>query len=77
MNLDGVNDYVNIGNPASLQINGSLTISAWINSSAYPADDAAVVSKRGNTVAGYQLDTTVDRGSRTIGFKLTSSAGAR
>ena len=24
---------------------------------------------------GYQLDTTVDRGPRTIGFKLTSSSG--
>jgi hypothetical protein len=77
VNLDGVNDYVNIGNPASLQINGSLTISAWINSSAYPVDDAAVVSKRGNSAAGYQLDTTVDRGSRTIGFKLTGTAGVK
>ena len=25
---------------------------------------------------GYQLDTTIDRGPRTIGFKLTSSSGA-
>ncbi len=77
VSLDGVDDYVNLGNPTSLQITGSMTISAWINSSAFPVDDAAVVSKRGNTVAGYQLDTTIDRGPRTIGFKLTSSAGAQ
>jgi Galactose oxidase-like, Early set domain/Concanavalin A-like lectin/glucanases superfamily/Bacterial Ig domain/Glucodextranase, domain B/Kelch motif len=74
--LDGVNDFVNLGNPTSLQISGSMTISAWINSSAFPVDDAAVVSKRGNSVAGYQLDTTVDTGPRAIGFKLTSSSGS-
>jgi hypothetical protein len=73
--LDGVNDYVNLGNPVSLQITGSLTISGWVNASAFPADDAAILSKRGNTVAGYQLDTTIDRGPRTIGFKLTASTG--
>lgn len=28
--LDGVDDYVDIGNPASLQITGALTLSAWI-----------------------------------------------
>ncbi len=77
LSLDGVNDYVNLGNAASLQITGSMTISAWINASAFPVDDAAVVSKRGNTVAGYQLDTTIDRGPRTIGFKLTGASVGR
>jgi Concanavalin A-like lectin/glucanases superfamily len=72
--LDGVNDYVNLGNPAALQLTGSMTISAWINSSSFPIDDAAIVSKRG--VNGFQLDTTVDTGPRTIGFKLTNSSGA-
>src|SRR5262245_57898429 len=71
--LDGVNDYVNLGNPAALQLTGSMTISAWVNSSSFPADDAAIVSKRGTT--GFQLDTTVDTGPRTIGFKLTNSSG--
>ncbi len=72
--LDGINDFVDLANPAGLQLTGSMTISAWINSAAFPADDAAVVSKRGSN--GYQLDTTIDTGSRTIGFKLTSSSGA-
>jgi glucose/arabinose dehydrogenase/chitodextrinase len=72
--LDGINDYVNLGNPTSLQLTGSMTISAWINSAAFPADDAAVVSKRG--AIGYQLDTTIDTGPRAIGFKLTNSSGA-
>jgi hypothetical protein len=46
---------------------------SWINSSTFPGDDAAIVSKRGST--GFQLDTTIDRGPRTIGFKLTSASG--
>ncbi|HSB85847.1 MAG TPA: Ig-like domain-containing protein, partial [Ilumatobacteraceae bacterium] len=74
VNLDGANDYVDLGNPAGLQITGSMTISAWVNSAVFPFDDAAIVSKRGT--AGFQLDTTVDKGPRTIGFKLTTGTGA-
>ncbi|HSD22658.1 MAG TPA: Ig-like domain-containing protein, partial [Anaeromyxobacter sp.] len=73
VNLDGVDDYVALGNPGGLQFTGSMTVSAWINSAAFPGDDAAIVSKRG--VDGYQLDTTIDRGPRTIGFKLTTGSG--
>jgi glucose/arabinose dehydrogenase/chitodextrinase len=76
VNLDGADDYVSLGNPAALQMTGSMTISAWIYSTAFPGDDAAIVSKRGSGESGYQLDTTVDRGPRTIGFKLTGSSGA-
>ena len=75
--LDGVDDFVDLGNPAALQLTGSMTVSAWINSAAYPEDDAAIVSKRSGAEIGYQLDTTVDKGSRTIGFKLTNSSGGQ
>ena len=44
--LDGVNDFVELGNPALLQLTGSMTVSAWVNSAAFPGDDAAIVSKR-------------------------------
>ena len=74
--LDGVNDFVELGNPLSLQLTGSMTVSAWVNSAAFPLDDAAIVSKRASGEIGYQLDTTIDRGPRTIGFKLTNSSGA-
>ena len=74
--LDGVNDHVNLGNPASLQLIGSMTISAWINAASFPFDDAAVVSSMAsNETSGFQLDTTVDTGPRRIGFKLVSSTG--
>ena len=76
--LDGVNDFVNLGNPTALQFTGSMTVSAWINSSAFPFDDAAIVSKRGSgPLIGFQLDTSVDTGPRTIGFKLTNSSGGQ
>ena len=73
--LDGVDDFVELGNPALLQLTGSMTVSAWINSAAFPVDDAAIVSKRTSGETGYQLDTTIDRGPRTVGFKLTNNSG--
>ena len=73
VSLDGAKDYVDFGQSSALRLVRSMTISAWINSTAFPYDDAAIVSQlRG---FGYQLDTTVDRGPRTIGFKLTNACG--
>ena len=76
VSLDGVDDYVNLGNPTSLRITGSMTLSAWVKSSAFPFDDAAIISKRQSSNTGYQLDTTVDSGPRTIGFKITNGSGS-
>ncbi|HKQ60227.1 MAG TPA: LamG-like jellyroll fold domain-containing protein [Candidatus Polarisedimenticolaceae bacterium] len=73
--FDGLDDYVNLGNGASLRITGSLTLAAWINPTAFPIDDAAIISKRDGNTVGFQLDATRDTGARTIGFKLTNSAG--
>ena len=73
LTLNGVNQYVDLGHPTALQLTGSETISAWIKASAFPDDDAAVVSSYSGL--GYQLDTTIDRGPRTIGFKLTDAEG--
>src|SRR5882762_6503803 len=75
VSLDGTNDFVNLGNPTALRLTGSMTISGWINSTSFPFDDAAVVSKRSGAQAGYQLDTTIDRGPRTIGFKISNTTG--
>jgi glucose/arabinose dehydrogenase/PKD repeat protein len=77
VSLDGVNDYVNLGNPTALQLTGSMTLSAWVNASAFPVDDAAIISKRAAGESGFQLDLTKDTGPRTIGFKLTSGSGGQ
>ena len=71
--FDGT-DYINFGHPTALRLTSSVTISAWINSTYYPRDDAVIVSNRFEQV-GFQLDTTVDKGPRTIGFKLTNPCG--
>ena len=42
--LDGRTDFVNFGHPSAFRIVGSMTVSAWIKSSRYPVDDAAIVS---------------------------------
>ena len=77
LSLDGVNDYVNLANPTALRLAGSITISAWIYATSNPIDDAAIVSKRTAAGVGFQLDTTIDTGPRTIGFKLTNTSGGQ
>ena len=75
--FDGANDYIDFGHATALRLAGSMTISAWVNSMSFPVDDAAIVSSHNNStmVAGYQLDTTVDTGPRTIGFKIGDECG--
>jgi Concanavalin A-like lectin/glucanases superfamily/VanZ like family len=72
--LDGAKDYIDFGRSTALRLVGSMTISAWIKPTSFPVDDAAIVSQLHGRF-GYQLDTTVDRGPRTIGFKLTNACG--
>ncbi|MEO8128493.1 MAG: LamG-like jellyroll fold domain-containing protein [Bryobacteraceae bacterium] len=72
--LDSAKDYIKFSHSGALRLAGSMTISAWINSTSFPADDAAIVSQFRSDF-GYQLDTTVDKGPRTIGFKLTNACG--
>jgi VanZ family protein len=71
--LNGPTDFINFGHSSAFRLVGSMTISAWIKSASFPADDAAIVSNHNRL--GYQLDTTVDRGPRTIGFKLADACG--
>ena len=73
LRLNGTNQYVTFGNPAALRLTGSMTVSAWINASSFPRDDAAIVSDYSGL--GYELDTTVDQGPRTIGFRLADASG--
>jgi glucose/arabinose dehydrogenase len=67
--FDGGN-YVNLGNGATLQLTGSMTLTAWIKISANPADDGAIVAKLGN--AGWQLKTSADTGPRTAAIQISS-----
>jgi hypothetical protein len=72
--LDGAKDYIDFNHSSAFRLKGSMTITAWINSASFPKDDAAIVSQFRNQI-GYQLDTTIDKQVRGIGFKLASSCG--
>ena len=50
LEFDGVNDYVNLGNPASLNFSGAITISAWIK----PDVISGVDINRNIVAHGYQ-----------------------
>lgn len=78
--LDSARDYIDFGRSTAFRLIGSMTVSAWIKSASYPRDDAAIVSNLNHNIvrdsdSGFQLDTTIDRGPRTIGFKLGDSCG--
>ena len=53
--------YVDLGNPASLRLTGSMTWSAQINAAASPADDGQIIAKSDNG-PGWQLKTSPDTG---------------
>jgi VanZ family protein len=61
--------YADFGTSAALRLMGSVTVTAWINASDFPRDDAAIVSSQ---LPGFQLDTTIDVGPRVLAFKLTN-----
>ena len=73
LSLNGSTQAVDLGSPATLALTGSMTVSAWIYSSSFPADDSAIVS---GASIGFQLDTSADTGARRIGFKLSNSSGS-
>jgi hypothetical protein len=73
--FNGSTDEIDFGRSTALRLAGSMTISAWTKSSSFPVDDAAIVSNHDAEGQGYQLDTTVDKGPRTIGFKLANECG--
>ena len=65
LNFDGVNDYIDVGNPAILRLTSSYTLSAWAktnNSSAIADDD--IVAKGQNTTLAYLMNfNKIDTGT--------------
>jgi glucose/arabinose dehydrogenase/PKD repeat protein/fibronectin type 3 domain-containing protein len=70
LTFDG-NDYVDVGNGSSLQLTGSMTLSAWIKITAQPGDDGTIVGKLAG--AGWQLKTSPDTGVRTAAIQISSN----
>jgi VanZ family protein len=66
--------WLDLGNPVSLRLTGSMTLSAWVRPQAFPSDDAAIISSLTDRELGYQLDLTIDQGPRTMSFKISDGA---
>jgi hypothetical protein len=55
LSFEGVDDYVNLGNPTKLQLKGAMTLSAWVKISSF-ADSGRVIAQRGSSgAAGWGL----------------------
>jgi hypothetical protein len=73
LSFNGSSSYVDLGNPAALQITGSMTLEAWIKSAGNPPDDGQIVAQ--SSGLGWQLKTSPDTGPRTFGIQVTGTSG--
>ena len=72
LSFNGSSSYVDLGNPALLQITGSMTWSAWVKAAANPADDGQIVAKA-DDASGWQLKTSPDTGPHTFGVRVAGA----
>lgn len=77
LSFDGTNDYVGIGNPVSLNVTNTITISAWINKAATQASTYPAVLERVESPWGDEdVDITFancDATCSRIGFGLRNA----
>ena len=69
LSFNGSTSYVELGNPAALQLTGSMTVEAWVKAAANPSNDGEIVAKSSDS--GWILKTTPDTGPETFGFRLS------
>ena len=54
--LDGINDYINVGNNSVLNIDNSVTIEAWINAANLSNRNAIYSTRQNNDPGSFQLE---------------------
>ena len=76
--FDGVDDFINIGHPAPLQITGSFSIAAWVKADSFPDPDNAIVSKFGNSAGQYSYFAfvTEDNGPKQFAVAVSGDGTA-
>jgi PKD repeat protein len=72
LSFNGTTSYVDLGNPTTLRLTGSMTWSAWVFATANPTDDGQIVAKGGNS-DGWQLKTSPDTGLQTFAVAVSSN----
>jgi len=76
LSFNGTSSYVELGNPALLQITGSMTWSAWVKATANPWNDGQIIAKSDNA-SGWQLKTSPDTGAHRFGVAVSGVVNAR
>ncbi len=76
LSFDGVSSYVDLGNAPSLQLTGSMTWSAWINTAANSTVDGQIIAKSDGG-PGWQLKTSPDTGARQFGAAVSGNSSSR
>src|SRR6185312_14215451 len=59
LSFNGASSYVDLGNPAALQLTGSMTLEAWVKAAVTPPNDGQILAKSDNS-SGWQLKTPAD-----------------
>ena len=72
LRFDGSSSYVDLGNPAALQLTGSMTVSAWVRADADPGNDGEIIAKS-DTASGWQLKMTPDSGADTFAARVSNA----
>ncbi len=75
LSFDGTSSYLDLGNPAQLQLTGSMTWSAWVKALGTPADDGQIVAKSDGS-AGWQFKTSPDTGPETFGVAVSGDGAS-
>ena len=52
LSLNGTNQYVDVGNPAALQLTGPMSITAWVSGSSFSNGECTIAGKWGDSGAG-------------------------
>ncbi len=74
LNFDGVNDYIDIGNPTTYQFTDSMSVMAWVKGDVYP-EIKHIVSKQGDTPDyGWRLATSGADSPFVIGVTSTGAS---
>ena len=74
LSFNGSTSYVDLGNPAVLQLTGSMTLEAWVKATANPGDDGQIIAKSNG--AGWQFKTSPDTGPHTFGVLVSASGSS-
>jgi fibronectin type 3 domain-containing protein len=74
LSFNGTSSYIDLGNPAQLQLTGSMTLEAWVQATGNPPDDGQIIAKSDGT-AGWQFKTSPDTGPVTFGVAVTGGTG--